>query len=360
MACGMLANSIAMFHLVVHACFKALLFLSAGSIIHSYANEQDVRKMSGLDIYLPITVMSIIIGSATMNGIFGLSGAISKDYILFVDFFGNSYMRFVGFGLLLFSVFFGALYTARIGSFFFDRIYTGAKNKVSHVMESDFFILVPFIILSFLSVYIGFFLETFFKDEYSSIWFGGRFFFHNNYSMSFGEYNSYSLFFKTYGEILSDEDLCLLIENVAAFATFFSIYIYKINQNFLYSSKIFGNRKVVYINDIFSYFYTYTEKRSMTDRIYNKIFAYMEFRNAKVYFFDYFERGVLEVIGPKGISDLSYKLSLFFRKFTTGFVHNYLFFSVMFILIIMLWVVYGLQMSIFFLIIFVFLTINQK
>ena len=56
MACGLLANGIAIFHLLVHACFKALLFLAAGSIIHSFFNEQDVRKMSGLDIRLPITV----------------------------------------------------------------------------------------------------------------------------------------------------------------------------------------------------------------------------------------------------------------------------------------------------------------
>ena len=353
MACGLMAHSIALFHLVVHACFKALLFLSAGSVIHSFSNEQDVRKMSGLDIYIPITVISLVIGSATMNGLFGLSGALSKDNVLYMDFFGYNYFRFIGFGLLLISVFLGSLYTARIVSFFFENIYSEAKEKIKSIHESDFYILVPLLLLSFLSVYIGFFLENFFKDEFSSVWFGNRSAFHYNYSLSYGEYNSYSLFFKTYGGILSDEDLCLLIENVAAFGTFFAIYLYKMKQNFLLRENI------MYKNDIFVYFYNYTEKRSMTDRIYNKFFSFMEFRNAKVYFFDYFERGVLEWFGPTGISNLVYKLSEFFSRWSTGLIHNYLFFMVSFMLLNLLWKG-GLEISLVLILVFSFLILKEK
>lgn len=352
MACGLMAHSIALFHLVVHACFKALLFLSAGSVIHSFSNEQDVRKMSGIDIYIPITAISLVIGSATMNGLFGLSGALSKDNVLYMDFFGHSYFRFIGFGLLLISVFLGALYTARIVSFFFENVYTEAKAKIKSIHESDFFILVPLILLSFLSVYMGFFLENFFKDEFSSVWFGNRTGYHYNYSLSFGEYNSYSLFFKTYGEILSDEDFCLLIENVAAFGTFFAIYVYKMKQNFLL------NENIIYKNDILTYFYNYTEKRSMTDRIYNKFFSFMEFRNAKVYFFEYFERGILEWFGPTGISKLSYKLGEFFSRWTTGLIHNYLFFMVTFLLLILLWMG-GLEISLVVILVFFFLILKE-
>jgi len=357
MACGLLANGIAIFHLLVHACFKALLFLSAGSVIHSYSNEQDVRKMSGIDIYMPITVLALVIGSATMNGIFGLSGAISKDNILFMDFFGNSYMRFVGFGLLLFSIFYGALYAARICSFFFDMNFIGSKVKLKGVHESDFFILIPLILLSFLSVYVGFFFESFFKDDYSTIWLGKRFFFHDNYNLSFGEYNSSSLFFMTYGGILSDEDLCLLIENVAAFASFFAIYIYKVKNNYNYIN--FPLYKTFFKKDFLSYFYVYTERRSMTDRIYNKFFAFMEFRNAKVYYFDYLEKGLLEHFGPQGIVKLLNKLSQVFSSFTTGFIHNYLFFTVIFTLMVLfsLNILLSGGLSIYLLISFLFLMV---
>ena len=358
MACGLLANGIAIFHLFVHACFKALLFLAAGSVIHGFANEQDVRKMSGIDIMLPITVMSLVIGSSSMNGIFGLSGAISKDNILFMDFFGNSYMRFVGFGLLLCSIFYGSLYAARICSFFFDNLLLGAKQKLKTVHESDFYILIPFILLSFLSVYIGFFFENFFKDDYATIWLGKRFYFHDNYSLSFGEYNSYSLFFNTFGTILSDEELALLIENVAAFGSFFAIYIYKVKQNYVFLEKYKNGISFYYIKDVFSYFYVYTERRSMTDRIYNKFFTFMEFRNAKVYFFDFFEKGFLEKFGPQGIVSLLNKLSKSFSFITTGFIHNYLFFSIISIFFIIISINGFFLFSIFFVIAFLFLVLN--
>ena len=358
MACGLLANGIAIFHLFVHACFKALLFLAAGSVIHGFANEQDVRKMSGIDIMLPITVMSLVIGSSSMNGIFGLSGAISKDNILFMDFFGNSYMRFVGFGLLLCSIFYGSLYAARICSFFFDNFLLGAKQKLKTVHESDFYILIPFILLSFLSVYIGFFFENFFKDDYATIWLGKRFYFHDNYNLSFGEYNSYSLFFNTFGTILSDEELALLIENVAAFGSFFAIYIYKVKQNYVFLEKYKNGISFYYIKDMFSYFYVYTERRSMTDRIYNKFFTFMEFRNAKVYFFDFFEKGFLEKFGPQGIVSLLNKLSKSFSFITTGFIHNYLFFSIISIFFIIISINGFFLFSIFFVIAFLFLVLN--
>lgn len=363
MACGLLANGIALFHLMVHACFKALLFLSAGSVIHSYSNEQDVRKMSGIDIYMPITVLSLVIGSATMNGIFGLSGAISKDNILFMDFFGNSYMRFVGFGLLLFSIFYGALYAARICSFFFDSRFIGSKIKLMKVHESDFFILIPLIILSFLSVYVGFFFENLFKDEYSTIWLGRKFFFHDNYNLSFGEFNSSSLFFRTYGGILSDEDLCLLIENVAAFASFFAIYIYRVKNNYNFVDFSANGYLPFYKKDLFSYFYVYTERRSMTDRIYNKFFTFMEFRNAKVYYFDNLEKGFLELLGPQGIVRFLNRLSKVFSYVTTGFIHNYLFFTILFLTLIVLSinVFFSSGLTIYLLISFLFLmVINFK
>jgi proton-translocating NADH-quinone oxidoreductase chain L len=361
MACGLLANGIAVFHLLVHACFKALLFLAAGSVIHSFSNEQDVRKMSGLDIRLPITVMSLVIGSSSMNGIFGLSGAISKDNILFMDFFGNSYMRFVGFGLLLCSIFYGSLYAARITSFFFDSLFVASKEKIRAVYESDYFILIPFILLSFLSVYVGFFFENFFKDDYSTIWLGRRFYFHDNYNLSFGEYNHASLFFKTFGTILSDEDLALLVENVAAFGSFFAIYIYKVKQNYVHLEYFKDKFKVYYIKDMFSYFYVYTERRSMTDRLYNKFFAFMEFRNAKVYFFDYFEKGFLELLGPQGIVSLLSKMSRFFSYITTGFIHNYLFFSLIFFFFLFLAINNMIYLSVYFFISFFFLIlINFK
>ena len=81
-ACGISAYSLAMFHLVTHAFFKALLFLGAGCVIHCLHHEQDCNKMGGLYKKLPVTFAFIIIGSIALMGIPPFAGYFSKDLIL--------------------------------------------------------------------------------------------------------------------------------------------------------------------------------------------------------------------------------------------------------------------------------------
>ena len=83
-SCGLSGYSIALFHLFNHAFFKALLFLGAGSIIHSLADEQDMRKMGAMYKFMPITYIGIFIGSLALTGFPFLSGYYSK--ILFLNF----------------------------------------------------------------------------------------------------------------------------------------------------------------------------------------------------------------------------------------------------------------------------------
>ena len=81
-ACGLSNYNISMFHLINHAYFKALLFLSAGSIIHALCDEQDMRKMGGLVKLLPFTYIMMFIGSLSLMGFPFLTGFYSKDVIL--------------------------------------------------------------------------------------------------------------------------------------------------------------------------------------------------------------------------------------------------------------------------------------
>jgi NADH-ubiquinone oxidoreductase chain 5 len=85
-ACGLSHYSVALFHLANHALFKALLFLSAGSIIHGLMDEQDLRKMGGLIKIFPIAYIMIFIGSLALTGIPFFTGFYSKDAILEVAF----------------------------------------------------------------------------------------------------------------------------------------------------------------------------------------------------------------------------------------------------------------------------------
>jgi NADH-ubiquinone oxidoreductase chain 5 len=85
-ACGLSNYSVGVFHLSNHAFFKALLFLSAGSVIHAINDEQDMRKMGGLKNLLPFTYSMMVIGSLALMGFPFLTGFYSKDLILEVSY----------------------------------------------------------------------------------------------------------------------------------------------------------------------------------------------------------------------------------------------------------------------------------
>ena len=82
MAIGVSAYSIAYFHLLAHAFFKALLFLGAGSVIHSMSDEQNIKKMGGLASKIPLTYLCMLIGSSALVGLPFFSGHYSKDLII--------------------------------------------------------------------------------------------------------------------------------------------------------------------------------------------------------------------------------------------------------------------------------------
>ena len=82
LSCGISYYSVALFHLINHAFFKALLFLGAGSVIHSMLDEQDIRKMGGINIIQPLSYIFILIGSLSLAGFPFMAGYYSKDLLL--------------------------------------------------------------------------------------------------------------------------------------------------------------------------------------------------------------------------------------------------------------------------------------
>lgn len=124
LACGMGRFSAGMFHVLTHACFKALLFLGAGAVIHSMHGEQDMRNMGGLKKLIPRTWLIMIIGTYAIAGVPGLSGFFSKDEIL-----GYASGSPWGNGMLLYVV---GLITALMTAFYMNRLmhktfYTDAR-----------------------------------------------------------------------------------------------------------------------------------------------------------------------------------------------------------------------------------------
>lgn len=153
LACGAGAFSSAMFHVITHAFFKALLFLSAGAIIYALHHEQDIFKMGKLKKEIPEVYWCFLIGLLAIAGIPGLSGFFSKDEILW------AVLNRPVFGKQLYAI---ALITAFMTAFYMTRLFLnvfivdhGKSAKKHHAEKVPYIMLVPLILLAAGSVLIG-------------------------------------------------------------------------------------------------------------------------------------------------------------------------------------------------------------
>jgi NADH-quinone oxidoreductase subunit L len=146
---GMGFSGIALFHLITHAFFKALLFLGAGAVIHACHHEQSIFKMGGLIKKMPITAITFIIGTLALCGVYGFSGFYSKDAILIA---ANDYNI-----TLFYCLVFGALMTAGYMGRLIWIVFFGKANSeaASSAHEVKAVMTVPLIILSGFAVFVG-------------------------------------------------------------------------------------------------------------------------------------------------------------------------------------------------------------
>jgi NADH-quinone oxidoreductase subunit L len=149
---GVGAYTGAVFHVMTHAFFKALLFLGAGSVIHAMSGEQDIRKMGGLSKHMRITYLTFLIGCIAIAGIPPFSGFFSKDEILTGAFAQNPVLYAIGLAGALLTAFymFRLLATTFLGNF------RGTPEQLHHLHESPSMITIPLIILAILSIVGGF------------------------------------------------------------------------------------------------------------------------------------------------------------------------------------------------------------
>jgi len=154
-ALGASAYSAAIFHLMTHAFFKALLFLAAGSVIIAMHHEQDIRKMGGLKKYMPITYWVSLVGSLALIGFPGTSGYFSKDAILIAtknaDLWGAGYAYMA----VLLGVFVTAFYSFRMFFLVFHGKERMDEHTKAHLHETPPVVTVPLILLAIPSAIIG-------------------------------------------------------------------------------------------------------------------------------------------------------------------------------------------------------------
>jgi NADH-quinone oxidoreductase subunit L len=152
LGCGVGAYAAAIFHLMTHAFFKALLFLGAGSVIHGLSGEQDLRKMGGLRRHMPITAWTFLIAALANAGIVPLAGFWSKDEILYGAFAGGHLgVWALGAG----GAFLTGFYMLRCYCLAFEGS-SRTKGHGHHAHESPPVMTVPLIFLAFCTVVVGF------------------------------------------------------------------------------------------------------------------------------------------------------------------------------------------------------------
>ncbi len=151
-ALGVGAFDTALFHVVTHAFFKALLFLGAGSVIHAMSGEQDIRRMGGLKAKLPVTHLTFLIGTLAIAGIPPFAGFFSKDEILAAA-YGHSTVMFT---MLSVTSVLTAIYMFRLYWLVFYGDFRGTDHQRSHLHESPGSMTMPLVVLAILSTLGGF------------------------------------------------------------------------------------------------------------------------------------------------------------------------------------------------------------
>ena len=168
-AAGLSQYNISLFHLINHAFFKALLFLTAGAIIHSFANEQDIRKIGLLYESAPLLFSALFIGNMAIMGLPFLAGFYSKDLILEVSRLGfNANFSKIGSAVLYSGISFAtcltAVYSCRLVYYIIFRQRQFSLNFISvGYLNQPFFIRLVLVILMILSIFSGYLFSDFFS-----------------------------------------------------------------------------------------------------------------------------------------------------------------------------------------------------
>jgi NADH-ubiquinone oxidoreductase chain 5 len=277
-ACGTSGYAVGMFHLTNHAFFKALLFLSAGSIIHALADEQDMRKMGGLLNLLPFTYSMMFIGSLSLMGFPFLTGFYSKDLILEWTYSQYSINGTFAYWLGSISAFLTAFYSMRVLSLTFLKKPLMNKVIASHAHEPYYTMTGPLFFLSICSIFIGYVLKDMMVGLGTDFWGNAIFVLPENALLLEAEFLDTNI--KIFPVILS---LCGGSIAFIMYNHFFNI-LYRLKLSFI-------GRKL----------YTFFNRKWFFDKVYNEILAQHTLTVAYEHGYQNIDRGIIELLGPNGV-----------------------------------------------------------
>ena len=300
-AVGLSCYNVALFHLINHAFYKALLFLGAGSVIHAVADNQDFRKYGGLRTFLPLTYSVILIASLSLVAFPFMTGFYSKDFIL-ESAFGQFY--FSGTAIYIIATIgaiFTTLYSVKVLYLTFLTNPAGPLSYYKNAHESDIFMSIPLIVLAIFSIFFGFIT----KDIFIGI---GSGFFEDN-----------ALFIHPANETTIDTEfgVPVLFKLVPLiFTVLFTVLSLIMSE---YMPKLLINFKLSRLGyNIFSFF----NQRFYIELFYNKYITdfilNLGGQTTKI-----LDKGSIELIGPFGLEKGLNSLSKNISKLDSGIVTSY-------------------------------------
>lgn len=299
-ACGLSNYSIGIFHLVNHAFFKALLFLSAGAVIHALNDEQDMRKMGGLVNLLPFTYTMIFIGSFSLMALPFLTGFYSKDLILEAAVGQYLFTSSVAYWLGTISAVFTAFYSLRLLALTFLTYPNGPRINYLLTHEAPLIMAIPLVILAILSIFFGFATKDLFVGP-GSDFFASSLFVHPNHSFLVDTEWATPVFYRLLPLIGSLFGGCLAL---LIYSVFPQISIIFINSSFYRTLYRFFNQKYFFDNLYASFIINPALQ-----------FGYITSKTL--------DRGVLETLGPFGLGSSLTSTSNKINTLDTGVVPIY-------------------------------------
>lgn len=318
LACGLSSYYNSMFHLINHAFFKALLFLTAGYIIHALSNEQDLRKMGGLLKKMPLAAMMIFIGSISLMGFPYTSGFFSKEKI--VELFYNKLIynydiiKYINLFYLfqffaMFSIIITITYSVKMYIYLFLNKFNGFKNYIYNIHYGSFFLITPLIFLSYLSIFSGYLLSDLMIGIGTDYW-------NNSLYIEIQENQSLN----NNGFYLFNYEFIKYIRKIPLILTFYFIFIFSIlffwTKTFFLYLKIHSKP----INNLF--FFLNRKYLFFTKNIIFPLTDLMNYISLNITF-KIFDKGLIELFGPYGIVKVTSFSINSLSKLQTGLIYHY-------------------------------------
>ena len=295
-AAGVGAYNVAIFHLFTHAFFKALLFLGAGCIIHSFKDEQDIRMMGGVWKKIPYTYVLMIIGTLALTGFPFLSGYYSKDAIIEFAYIKGSNIGYFAAGVGIFTALLTSIYSWRLIFKTFHGKYKNKNSSLSSIHESPLTMLIPSLFLAIGAVFAGFlFKDIFISNESYQFW------------------NKSILFLQSVKQ--NHPPLWILITTplIAVLAIPVSYYLFIKNEKIL-NNLILKNQ----------FLYNFLLNKWYFDELYNLIFV-EPLKKIGIFFWKKGDINTIDRYGPDGLSKLIKNLSEKAVSFQSGYLYHYAF-----------------------------------